>query len=1006
MSLPKLAVHRRMAFIMLFLALVGAGIFGYTQLGLSLTPDITFPMVMVSTQMTGSAPEEIDNLVTDVIEKAVSGVSGVEEINSTSSTGLSMVVVSFDYGDDMDQAETEVRRKIEDFAAMLPDQADEPSVSVMDPESMPVIIMSITSDNLDAATLRKLIEDEIEPIINRAEGVGATTVSGGKVRQILIEPDPARLADSGVSLAQIAATFSGRMNDVPAGELSGNGIRTGLSFEMSYNNVDEIGQTVVGYREGNEILLNHIASVTDGFEEITQTVRVDGSEGIILTVTKRSEANTVDVCNAVMDALDDVEEIYGERLSITVFSNQSDYIKESLNNLSLTGVIAFISAIIILFLFLGSGKSSSLVGVSIPVSLIITFFAMYLTGVDLNMLSLAGLAIAVGMLVDNSIVVIESIYRYRGMGESPLNAAVKGAGEVFSAITSSTLTTLMVFIPILFVPGFTGQLFRDMALTISFSLVASLLVASTLVPGLSSYYKSLTGTKKSSVLNRLGSLFSKSLKKLLNKSLNNKKRTIIITISALLLSLILVGSIPTTMMPDMDQGEIELTYTLARGTNLAANDSVAAELENRIRDIIPEEEIESFYVKAGSENSARGATAMNQGSISITLSGVSERATGTADYISEILRATSEMAGIDVSVNQRGPFSTGEAIEIILSGDDVEELEHFSQEVADVLERVEGTSNVSTSAEQRIPQYVFVPDNAAFALLGLSQTEAANQMQIAFQGRTVAQYADGGDEYDVLLRYAENDRTDALDVQYSTFAGYPMEALGNLESSSEMETITRTDQSKAVTVTSGTEPGYTSGQVGAEAEEAIYQLDIPSGVTITMAGDYGDQDETFIYMLIAVAVAAVLVYMVMAGQFESLREPFIIIFTVPMSFIGVVAALLITGTEMSIMSLVGVLMLAGIAVNNGIVLVDYANKLKAKGKSAREAITEAVAVRTRPIMMTALTTIFAMVPVAMGLGEGSELWQPLGVTVIGGLISATLLTLIVEPCLYLIAAKE
>lgn len=1006
MSLQEVASHRRIAFIMLFTGLVGAGIFGYTQLGLSLTPDISFPMITVTTQMTGASPEEMDNLVTDVMEKAVSGVGGVQQINSTSSTGMSMVSVEFDYGDDMDQAETDVRRNVEDYQGMLPDEADDPRIFVMDPSSRPVVTMSITSTILDAEALRKFIEDDVDPIINRADGVGSTTVSGGRVRQILIEPDPAKLADSGITLAQIAAAFSGRTNDVPLGELSGNGVRTGLTFEMSYGSVEEIGETVVGYRDGNPVLLSHIADVTDGLEEVSEIVSVNGEEGIILSVTKRSEANTVDVCEEVIKAVSEVEELYGDKLDVTIVTDESDYIRDSISNLSITGITAFLAAIAILLLFLRSGKTSSLVGISIPVSLVITFFAMYLFNVDLNMLSLAGLAIAVGMLVDNSIVVIESIHRHRRMGESPLDAAVNGAGEVTAAVTSSTLTTLMVFIPILFVPGFTGQLFRDMALTICFSLVASLLVASSLVPALSTFFKDLGGEKSIPVLDKIGTGFTGLLKKTLSWSLDHRKKTLLMVSGLLLVSFLLVGTIPQTMMPEMDQGEISLSYTLARGTDLAANDSIAGVMEQKIRNIIPEEDIESFYVEVGSGSSPFGTSATNSGSMSITLSDVSGVSTATSEYSFRVLQALNSMPGVDVSVSQKGPFSSGSAVEVVISGDDVETLEAFSMEIVEALEGVPGSYSVTSSAEQRIPQYSYAPDNTALSLQGISPVALSTQMQIGFQGRTVAAYTDGGEEYDVFLRYSAENRREADDVRYSTFGGYPVEALGNLEAGSSMEQITRQDQTRMVTVTSGTAPGYTSGQVGSAAAEALDDLQVPSGVMVTMAGDYGDTNETFMYLLLAVVVALLLVYMVMAGQFESLREPFIIIFTVPLAFIGVVAALLFSGVDMSIMSLVGILMLAGISVNNGIVLVDYANKLREKGRSAREAIVESVAVRTRPIMMTAFTTIFAMVPVALGLGSGAELWQPLGVTVIGGLLSTTLLTLIVEPCLYLIAVKE
>ncbi len=1006
MSLSALAVKRKTAFMMVFTALIGAGVFGYTQLGLSLTPDISFPSISVSCKMVGANPEEMDNLVTEVLEQAVSSVSGVQEINSTSSTGYSRVTVDFDYGDDMDQSETDIRRKVEDFSFMLPEGADDPVVSVMDPSSMPVLTISITSDNLDGASLRRLVEEELDPVINRAEGVGATVISGGSIREIQIEPDPARLAETGISLSGIAAALSGRNNNVPAGELVGNGMRTGLSFELAYQSVSEIGETVVGYNGGSAVLLWHVAEVLDGEEEVTQIVRVNGEEGIILSVLKRSEANTVDVCDAVLEQLEVMDGIYGEQLNITVVSDQSEFIKEAISNLSTTGFIAFLAAITILLLFLRSAKSSYLVGISIPVSLVITFFAMYLFEVDLNMLSLAGLAIAVGMLVDNSIVVIESIYRYREMGESPIQAAIKGAGEVAGAITSSTLTTLMVFIPILFVPGFTGQLFRDMALTISFSLIASLFVAIALVPALSSLFKNITASAKFKKLDSIGSRFSSMYSKALQWSLNNGKKAIVTSIILFIVSIFAMVSIPSELMPVMDQSEIALSYTLARNTDLASNDSIAQIIETEIRGLIPPEYIESFYVELGEKSSARGITSMNQGSINIVLCGSDKRDKSLSEYSFAILSLLKDMPGVEVSIDQKGPFSAGNPVEVILTGDDVRALEATAVEVLNVMENTRGTSSVSSSVQQRIPQYTFMPDQASLTLLGITAAEAAREMQLGFQGRTVASYSEGGDDFNVFLRYPSEQRTEYSDVLYSMNGSVPMDALGNLESTSSVESITRQDQSRTVSIYCGVAPGYTSGEVGARVQDAVNEIDMPQGVRMIMAGDYGDQDDTFLYMLLAVAVAAILVYMVMAGEFESFKEPFIIIFTVPMAFIGVVAALLLTGTEVSIMSLVGLLMLAGIAVNNGIVLVDLANKLKDDGKTAREAITEAARVRTRPIIMTALTTIFAMVPVAMGLGEGSELWQPLGITVIGGLVSATILTLIIEPCLYMYSSKK
>lgn len=993
---------------MVFIGLLGAGLYGYLQLGLDLFPDISFPVISVSTTMEGASPEEVENLITRTVEQSVSRVAGVQSVTSTSTSGMSVVSVEFDYGDNMEQAETDIRRSLEDYSDMLPDDADDPVVRVRDPSQMPVMVIAFRSDQMNSFTLRELVEDEIDPLLNRVDGVGATNVIGGRIREIQIEPDPAKLSSLGISLRQLESALAGRNYDQPAGQIIGDNMRTSITSEISYSSVEEIGQTVVTYIGEDPVLLSSIADVIDGEKAVTGHVLVDGEECVVVAIFKRSDANTVNICDGVKEKLAEIEESYGERFSFRITMDQSEFIQDSIGNLYHTGIVALIVALLVIYAFLRSWRNSFLIGISIPVSLVFTFFIMYLADVDLNMLSLAGLVISVGMLVDNSIVVIESIHRHRQMGSDPIKAAITGSKEVAGAITSSTFTTLAVFLPVLFIPGFVGQLFRDMALTVSFSLIISLCVAISLVPALSALFsKNLSSDKVTSrgFSARLSGTFKRLHHNVLSFCLDHRKATIGITGGIFILCLLLSTTVPTILMPTMDQGEISVNYALAQGFDLTPVDSVAAEMEIMVHELIPDDDLELIFVSTGRHTiGGSGSKSINQGSIFIKLVDSDRRTVGTREYTFRLLREFASMPGVDVEIQQRG-MTGSDPVAVTLFDDDMEELIRTSSLVKSEMENIDGTSGVYTSVEQRIPELAFVPDPALLALRGISAQSVQSELDLGFQGSNVSTFTEDGEEFNVLLRYSESYRNDRTSIEYSQVNGYPLLSLGTLEDRSNPENIEREDQIRTVTIASGTAPGFSSGQVGAEIEAVMENLEI-GDITWEMAGEYGDQDNTFQYLIIAVLIAALLVYMVMAGQFESLREPFIIILTVPMAFIGVIAILLLTGSELSIISLIGILMLAGIAVNDGIVLVDYANQLRDSGMSVRKAIEKSASVRMRPILMTTLTTVLAMVPIALGIGQGAEMWCPLGITVIGGLISAVVLTLVVEPCLYSYTAKE
>ncbi len=1011
MSLSSLSVRRRITFAMVFIGVLGVGLFGLSQLGVDLYPDIQFPMIFIMSQLEGAGPEEMENLVTDPLEQAVARVRNVKKVTSTSSPGMTAVIAEFAWGSDLYRAETDIRRMLEMYEDFLPEDATDPFVLALDPSAQPVVFIAFTSETLNDYDLRTLVEEEIEPLFTRLEGVGSVMTQGGLVRQIRVEIDPVRLAANELSITQIVQALGSIRNDQPAGDVDTGGMKINVRVESAFHSVEEVEQLVIGYHRGRPVLLRDVADIYDGEKEQIEYVRLNGEPSVIMLAMRRSDANTVNVCDVVYKELSKISRTYKDRLTPTVIFNQADFIHDSIGNLSSTGVQAFFVAIVVLLFFLGSFRSSIIVGISIPMSVVATFAAMYAFDVDINMISLAGLALAVGMLVDNSIVVLESIFRHREKGASASEAAVSGAREVAMAITASTLTTLAVFVPILFVPGMAGQLFRDMSLTISFSLLVSLFVGLSLVPLLTSRMEKLVGEHRpGSVGHRVGA----SVKRLERRyftavtwAVHHRRLVIVSAAMLLVVSLLLLRFVPTEFIPDNDDGFLRIELSRSVGINLSETNSTLHAVEDSIKVLVNPEDLVAIYSRVGeSEGIAAlfASSASNEGMILVRLTRASQRDTGLDEYKDRIRMLLEAIPDLEYSLSQQGPFGATAPIEIRIYGDDLMELQEFAEMLKGRLFAIEGTREIRSSLEEMIPELTFRPDPAVLSFHGMTPSRLARELTYGLQGTAASFYREGAQEYDIFVRFPKSVRDSREDVEYATVFGSPLSSFGVLSERLSPNTITRINQNRAVMVTCAT-AGRALGSVVSDVESMLEDIDT-RGFRIEIGGQAKDQKETFKYLFLAIAVAAALVYMVMASQFESLLEPFIIILTVPMAFIGVVWILLLTGTTLSVIALIGVLMLAGIVVNNGIVMVDYANQLRRRGLDVLDAITEASAVRMRPIVMTAATTALAMVPLALGMGEGSESWAPMARTVIGGLVAATGLTLFVEPCLYVVLGSR
>jgi HAE1 family hydrophobic/amphiphilic exporter-1 len=1011
MSLPELSVRKRVTFLMVFIAITGTGIFGFTQLGVDLYPDMNFPIILVTSSMQGAGPEEMENLVTDLLEQAVSRVSNVTKVSSQSVAGLSIVTAEFGWGHSLEQAETDVRRQLEWFSDFLPEDASDPLIFPLDPSMQPVMFIGFSSELLNEYELRILVEEEIEPLINRVEGVGSAITQGGLVRQINVELDPALLERTGISASQVVGALGSVRNNTPAGTLESGGMNMSIRVESAFHDLAEVEQLVVGWGQGGPVLLRDIATVTDGEADVLQLVRFNGRPSITTYANKRSDANTVNVCRGIREVLGEIDRDYGQLLTPVILFDQSEFIEESISNLGSTAVQAFVLAFLVLLFFLRSAKGSSIVGISIPISVIVTFAVMHFVGVQLNMISLAGLALAIGMLVDNAIVVQESIFRHREAGESPRDSAINGAREVSTAISASTLTTLAVFVPILFVPGIAGELFKEMVLTISFSLLVSLFVALSLVPLITSWIRKLIPDRKPGSLGtRIGDRIEsmeRNYGRAVRWALTHKKLVLLPTLGAFILSFIVMGMLPSDFFPESDDGFLAVDFTLPVGTDLATTDSVVRILEDSLAAIIPESDRLAIYSASGSGEGVMaifGTSGSHAASLMVRLTPSSQRSVSMFEYQDRFREVLDRIPGLEYSSEAGMALLSGAAIEIRVFGDDLDSLYAKAEEVKVAVAGIDGVADVTTSMQDLIPEYSFIPDPVRLSLLGASRAQVAAEIRTAFMGSTASVLRDGEDEIDIVVRYPESVRDSREDIEYATVMGLPAISYGTLTQRVVSNTISRQDQARVVTISCDVS-GRSLGAVAADVGATMRSLDM-NGYRFELGGEMEDQKETFMYLGIAIAVAAALVYMVMAGQFESFMEPFIIIFTLPLAFIGVILGLAVTGTPVSVMALIGMLMLAGIVVNNGIVMIDYANQLRCKGMEVGEAIVQASTIRMRPILMTALTTILAMVPLALEIGEGAESWAPMAVTVIGGMVVATLLTLVVEPCIYVIFGKR
>lgn len=1009
MSLSSLSIKRAITFAMIYVFVVGFGLFGLSRLKIDLYPDISFPVIAIITTYTGVAPADMETLITKPIEEAVASVENIKHIRSMSKLGASLVLAEFEWGIDLDKSEKDIRNNVDFIREFLPDEATEPLIVAFDPQKMPILFMSV-SGPMGPAELRELSKRKIKPAFERIVGVASADTAGGLKRQIQVQIDPAKLHAQGLSVDTIVSTLRRENLQVPGGKLDEGETEFSIRTLSEYTSVEQIADTVIGYRKETPIYIKNVARVRDTYEEPTRVIRSNRKPGVLLIVSKNSTANTVQVGDRVIDEVPEIVRRLPEGVKIGVIFNQADFIKRSISNLSYTAVQAFFLAGLVLLFFLHNIRASVIVALSIPISIVVTFGVLDLAKLTLNMMSMAGLALAVGLLVDNSIVVLENIFRHFREGGNLLDSADQGTAEVATAIIASALTTISVFFPVLFVPGIAGVMFNDMALTICFSLFCALLVSLTLIPLLSSKFLRISGEGGHKFFEKISNGIDTRLQNLirgysrtLNWCLNHRKITLMIAFISLAGSLALVPKVGMDFFPKMDQSHFEVKLERAPGTSLKSTEMTFRHIEDIIHDIIPELKNQSTDIGVGE---AFGAFAKGSygGDIHVNLIDMGKRKRKQIEIESALRKKMEQIPGISFSIT-RGHFLGEEGDLIIyLYGENLDAGRILSEKMKEATNDVSGAVDVTTSLEAGRPELQIMLDRDRISALGLSAFQVANAISTYIKGTRASLFRDRGEEYDILVqldpRYRENTKI-LKDLFVTNPSGdqIPLSSIARIRRGLSPSSILRRDQQRVVNISVSVH-GRNLGDVTRDVEKRLNKINIPSDFSYELGGSAQDMRASFKWLGVAFCGATLIVYMVMASLYESFMAPFIIFLTIPLAIVGVILILLLTGTPLSVVAFIGVIMLAGIVVNNSIVLVDYINRLRARGHSIREAVMEGGRTRLRPILMTALTTILALTPLALGLGSGGEAWSPMARSVIGGLAASTFLTLLVIPVIY------
>lgn len=1057
MALPELVVKKKVTVMMLTLGLMGIGLISFVRLPQELFPPIIFPQITVITDYANAAPEEVETLITKPIEEAVGSASGLRRVESVSREGRSTVLVSFNWGQNVDFAALAIREKIDLIKERLPKEASDPIVLKFDPLTRPIVILSVTGKSLQPVQLKLYAEKIFKDNLEKLEGVASAIISGGVDREILIDIDQARLQANHISTLEVIDSVEKTNISYPAGSIKKGLYEYLIRTVGEYRSVKEIGYSVIAVDEvkkvrhedtsflekGSEgpretvdslrsddkrrlfdkrlVLVRDIADVVDGFSERTSISRHNSQENISISVQKQASANTIQVVDRILKTLDFLkEDIESRGLHYDIIYDHSIFIRKSLSDLANDAITGGFLAFLVLLFSLRAGAPALLTTLSIPMTIIGTFFLMGVGGITLNTMSLGGLALGAGMIVDTSIVVLENIFRHRQLGANPYEGAIRGTAEVIWPVITSNATTIAVFFPlIVFVPGIPGQLFKDLSWAIIYSQIVSTLIPLTFIPMMSVYLKVKAGGYKPLEWNQF------MTRNLLGNIPRGKKirfalTILIVTFAVCSSAFLILPGLEREVLPKVDQGQFLLKIDMPLGTRLEVTDRVCKRFEEIFKTV---PEVKEVSVTIGSEKVSKGQVKTDtlrpsQGLILVTLK--KERKKTSADVVRLIQDRTKTMelenARVDF-VLQESEFAFAEGgtkpVLIEMKGYEFGQMAEMVTQVKRRLANIKGVINIQDDISQTSPETKLDIDRRRSALYGISALDIALISKAALDGVVATQYREAGREYDIRVRLSEKDRRNIDNLNNLLLYSKVLDALIPLKEVAAVQRgvgpseIKRVDQERTVIISAEVDKYVKSKDVLPQVQEMLKNLNVApeTGIHIALSGKAREIKESFTKVIFAFMLALMLVYMIMAAQFESFLQPFIIMITVPLAFFGVLIALLISGTTVNVISALGVIILVGTVVNNGIILIEYINQLREEGMDVEEAALEAAKVRTRPILMSMVTSVMGLVPLALALGEGAELRAPMAVTMMGGLISSTFLTLVVLPCFYIVVTR-
>ena len=1025
MKIYESAVRKPISTVLIFVGVLVFGLFSLSNLAVDQYPEIEIPQISVITMYPGANASEIETNITRVLEDNLNTVNNLKKLTSKSQDNVSMITVEFEYGSDLNEGANEIRDVVSRVQSMLPDDVDYPTIFKFSTSMMPVMMLAITAEESYPA-LNKILDDKLVNVLNRVDGVGAVSVMGAPEREVQVNVDPQKLEAYNLTVEQLGQIIAAENVNIPSGTIDIGNNTFNVKADGEFALSDELRKVVVSNVGARTIMLSDVAEIRDTLEKSTMDERVNGRRGVRVMFQKQSGANTVNIVREIQKRLPAIQKSLPRDVEMQLIFEGSQEITDAIGSLSETIMYAFIFVVLVVMVFLGRWRATFIICMTIPVSLICSFIYLYATGSTLNIISLSSLSIAIGMVVDDAIVVLENITTHIERGSNPKEAAIYATNEVWLSVIATTLVVVAVFLPLTMVPGMAGILFRELGWIVSIVVCVSTTAAITLTPMMSAYILKLNGGEHDykglgaiyKPIDRALTWLDEAYARALQWCVSHRRITFFTMMAFFVVSLVLLREVPTEFFPPSDNSRISATVKLEQNLSVEYTARIARQIDSTIYASFPEVELVSASAGANSSDNAFAAMQTTGSHIinyNMRLSDIDTRDRSIyaiSDLLREELDRIPEVREYTVTPGgQTGSMSGSSTVDIKVFGYDMDLSNEVAHDLMKKLEAIPGTRDVQLSRDELRPEYNVVFDRDRLSYYGMNSATASQAVRNRIDGLVASKYREDGDEYDIVVRYAEPHRTRIEDIENITLynaQGRPvkLKEVGSVVEEFAAPMIERENRQRVISVKSSLGEGVALGEVVAEVNRLIAEYPTPDGIDLEVGGTVEDQGDAFADLLTLFGLIVILVYIVMATQFESLKFPFIIMFTIPFAFTGVFLALWMTSTPLSLIALIGAIMLVGIVTKNGIVMVDYMNLLIERGSGVFDAVIAGGKSRLRPVLMTSFTTVLGMLPLAIGTGAGSETWQPMGIAVIGGLTCSTLLTLFIVPVLYSILVNR